>query len=125
MKCSSNHPEFTHIQSDQSLIFILYFLFTSSFSNNLNFFHLSNGESTSIRTIRLEVPIAMTLKPFLPSDFFGGSLAIPLPLSRILMAVDGDSFVWVEVALGGTRRTNRGRDLKGFSTLKLLLNLDN
>ena len=62
MECSPNHQEFSYIWGDQSLILILYLLFTSSFFNSLNFFYFSNGEGPSIRTICLEVSITMAFE---------------------------------------------------------------
>jgi len=62
MECSSNYQDFTDIRSDQSMILTFKILVTSYFLTNLDFFHFSNGESSLVGTICLEVPITMTFK---------------------------------------------------------------
>jgi len=63
LEFSSNYQEFIYIQSDQSLILIFEFLLTSCFLNSLHFF--SSGESSSIGTMCLEVPVTIAFKaPF-------------------------------------------------------------
>ena len=125
MKFSLNHQEVTHIQSEQTFISILYFLFTSGFFNSLNFFYLSNDKSPSIRTIRFEVSITMSFETLFTrqSPYWFTS-----NLFTLVKSFDGcrgsDSFVGGGVTLGVTQRTNRGSSLKGFLALKLLLNLD-
>jgi len=86
-ECPSNYEEFTHIQSDQSMILIFEFFLTSCFFNSLEFFQFSNGESSSVGTICLEVSITMEFEALVALRPLFDSLAIPLPFSTALMGV--------------------------------------
>jgi len=100
MECSTNHQEFTYIQSDQSLIRILYFLFTCSFFNSLNFFHLFNAENSSIRTIYLEVSITMTFKTLFTLKSLWWYTSNPFTLVKSVEGYRGsDSFVRGRITL--------------------------
>jgi len=103
MECSLNHQEFTYIWSDQSLTLILYFLFTCSFFNNLNFIHLYNGESPSVTTIRLEVPITMTFETLFSLQSLWWFTSNPFTLVKSFDGCKGsDNLVRGGVTLGGT-----------------------
>jgi len=80
---------------------ILFFtlFFTILFLNGLDFLYLSNGEISSIGTIRLKISIAMALEPLL--SFQPLRRVIPLPLSKVLIVMRVMLILlWKEKSLG-------------------------
>ena len=60
-----NYQQYPNIWSDQSVILLFKLFFTIIFLNGLDFLYLSNGESSLIRIIRLEISIVMALEVLL------------------------------------------------------------
>jgi len=71
-----------------NLVLILSFLLTYSFLNNLDFFHFSNGESSSIGTICLEMSIIMAFETLFTVQFLWCFTSNPFIMLRVLMRVE-------------------------------------
>jgi len=124
MECSLNYEEFIRNQGDLSLV-ILGFLLTSCFFYSLDLFHFSNGESSLIKTICLEVSTIMTFETLFTLQSIWWFTSNPCILVKGFDECRGsDSFVGCRVTIRGTQRANRRSGLKGFLTLKFLINLD-